>query len=382
MGRRQGQIMLRKFCTFPRGWKGLPVCSCLIVLGIWFLVAYVGIDSHNVHDLLINQELNRVREMDLSSSLRHPFRSQGLRRMRESNVTFVGVGKDIAGKLPSVLRQIGELAPFFGASRAIFAQGDSKDGTQALLESWAQESKGNRTILRTSSLLEKETSGHFVGQPMPREGRIAKARNVALEALFGGAGGAGGGGAATEFVIVVDLDILGWDPNGVADSFGRPGWDVMCAHGILLHGIYRDTYAFRSEGIDTNHHWAGKDHALYNISDTDYTVRRARLKVAQKRAREVMDAAAPVQAEFRPLQVRSCFGGLAIYKSAQLQSCRYAYRHAEPPFMLDCEHVLLHECLAARGANIYSNFNMKLWYGHSQVSTLSLKKVVSSLSPF
>ena len=112
----------------------------------------------------------------------------------------------------------------------------------------------------------------YRGGPLPREGRISKARNLVLDHLYHSP-------VATKYVMVVDMDVLGWDTNGVADSFGRKGWDVMCAHGILLHGIYRDTYAFRTIGINTNHHWAGKDHGVYNISDEDYKRFRSRLKV-------------------------------------------------------------------------------------------------------
>jgi hypothetical protein len=56
----------------------------------------------------------------------------------------------------------------------------------------------------------------------------------------------------TDFVINLDLDVVGWDLIGLLDSFGRKNWDVMCAHGIMSRGVYRDTYAFRMPGTDTN----------------------------------------------------------------------------------------------------------------------------------
>jgi hypothetical protein len=230
-----------------------------------------------------------------------------------------------------------------------------------------------------------EISGYFQGRPIPREGRIAKARNVAMDALAALP-------TQTQFVIAIDMDILGWDPNGVLDSFSRSGWDVMCSHGILLHGIYRDTYAFRYDGINTNHHWGGKDHSEYNISASEYMQNRARLKASQKRAREIMDSSNyqpgwwsslvnKKSYDLKPIQVKSCFGGLAIYRYEKMKHCRYSYRHEVPPYMLDCEHVLFHECITKHGqAQILSNFNMKLWYGHSQLSSLSFKKVWSSIS--
>ena len=66
------------------------------------------------------------------------------------------------------------------------------------------------------------------------------------------------------------------------------------------------------------------------------------------------------------IKVDSCFGGLAIYKYDMFDSCSYDYRHHDPPYMQDCEHVLLHECMSSKHhAKIYSNLNMRLWYGHS-----------------
>ena len=62
----------------------------------------------------------------------------------------------------------------------------------------------------------------------------------------------------------------------------------------------------------------------------------------------------------------SCFAGLAIYKSEIIKNCKYDYRHKEPPHMLDCEHVLFHECVRVLNkARVTTNPDMKLWYGHS-----------------
>ena len=49
---------------------------------------------------------------------------------------------------------------------------------------------------------------------------------------------------------------------------------------MLLQGIFRDTYAFRSPGIDTNHHKAGLDFTDYNLSETDLPKRRKHLLVS------------------------------------------------------------------------------------------------------
>lgn len=89
------------------------------------------------------------------------------------------------------------------------------------------------------------------------------------------------------------------------------------------------------------------------------------------------------------VKLDSCFGGLAIYKYAMLTSlftasstlchpvlihrsststvcrsnaiehCDYAYRYSEPPYMLDCEHVLFNKCsMEKNAARIVTNMNM------------------------
>ncbi len=138
---------------------------------------------------------------------------------------------------------------------------------------WAFLSPSNRTVIAHSNINVTEIDSEaFADAPLPREGRITRARNVALEALKQS--------KRTKYVIVIDLDILGWDPQGVVDAFGHSApWDVMCSHGILLHGIYRDTYAFRAPGINTNHHWCGQDYAKYNMTKADQMINRELLTV-------------------------------------------------------------------------------------------------------
>lgn len=74
-----------------------------------------------------------------------------------------------------------------------------------------------------------------------------------------------------------------------------------------------------------------------------------------------------------PLEVNSCFGGLAIYKyDSMVNDCTYTFRSTVPPYLVDCEHVFFHECLRKRNKDIkiVANPMMKLWYGHRSVDKL------------
>eukprot|EP00596_Hydrurales_sp_CCMP1899_P010462 CAMPEP_0119045718 /NCGR_PEP_ID=MMETSP1177-20130426/42157_1 /TAXON_ID=2985 /ORGANISM="Ochromonas sp, Strain CCMP1899" /LENGTH=318 /DNA_ID=CAMNT_0007017991 /DNA_START=344 /DNA_END=1301 /DNA_ORIENTATION=+ len=307
-----------------------------------------------------------------SDSIEHP--GPGRDVMANSNVTFLGVGRNLGDGLPKVLKQIENLAARFQYSRAIFVEGGSTDDTSLQLKNWVKSSIVNRTVITMPSNITYEKSGNFKGIKLPREGRLADARNVGLKELYR----LEKTGVKTEYVIIIDLDVLGWDPRGVLDSFkrnskvnGKAAWDVICANGVLMHGVYRDTYAFRTDKLNTNHHWAGGDHLAYNISLDSKKSYRLNLKLAQSQAQSLMNFAGYGQV----LKVQSCFGGLAIYRFEALAGCFYSYRHEEKPYMLDCEHVLFHKCMIEKHkARIFSNSNMKLWYGHSPLATVTFEK--------
>lgn len=253
----------------------------LFVVILWALVALIffspaSMSLGSLEDLLINERWQEPNTQWSPSESRHSSHP-GRPVMWKTNVTFLGVGRNLGSRLPIVLQQIEMLGNEFAYSRAIFVEGGSSDNTSSILREWAKSSNsGNRTIITMPGNDSFEKLGHFAGQKLPREGRLSNARNVGLSELYRLAGT----GVATEYVIVVDLDVLGWDPYGVSDSFVKSSsWDVICANGVLLHGVYRDTYAFRTPNLNTNHHWAGNDELLYNITAEEKKKYRQNLKV-------------------------------------------------------------------------------------------------------
>jgi glycosyltransferase involved in cell wall biosynthesis len=241
----------------------------------------------------------------------------------------------------------------FHESCAIFVEGDSIDNTLSILRRWAAHSPQRRTAISysTDSIADPNNDYSKEKGRLPREGRIAVSRNKALETLRGFA-------KQPDYVIVLDLDIHGVDPLGIADSFGRTTkWDVICANGVTLHGIYRDIYAFRRHDIYTNHHVV-----------FDHSLPEQRAFVQQNRTKfyDIMSTFTRSDGE-NLMQVDSCFGGLAIYRAEALQDCSYAFRWNDTQ-KVDCEHVLFHHCLVEQNnATIYHNPIMKLWYGSALV---------------
>jgi hypothetical protein len=87
---------------------------------------------------------------------------------------------------------------------------------------------------------------------------------------------------------------------------------------------------------------------------------RKALKKASHQAKLGVYALADAMSSQRmAVPVESCFGGLAIYRTELFGGCSYSHRYDVPPFMLDCEHVVLHKCMGDKHrAKIVSNPNM------------------------
>lgn len=98
----------------------------------------------------------------------------------------------------------------------------------------------------------------------------------------------------------------------------------------------------------------------------------------------------------KPVPVNSCFGGMALYKyetSVGAKACEYQYRYGSVSerYMLDCEHVLFHQCLSdnyqhsrsqdEKSLRIMSSPHMKIWYGHSSYQEIKWQSVIKSIVP-
>ena len=245
---------------------------CLTAWLLFFTLIYSRYPDA-IDDLLINQEISVVKTKPLNFAKNSV---SGRREMSGVNVTFMGVGKNIEKHADSFLQQVEELSSMFYGSQAIFVVGTSNDDSAAKLKKWAKKSDHNRTILELDDEHLVDTVGKFLGLPLPREGRIAAARNTALNYYRQQQA------HLTDYIINIDMDVIGWNLNGVQDSFGKKSqWDAVCANGVLLHGIYRDVYALRFPGMNTNHHLAGNDHEIYDIDSSQKDRNRNNLRVSE-----------------------------------------------------------------------------------------------------
>ena len=228
--------------------RTLILCSFSIFLCLFLELLFNSTTFFDsFRNLLINEGYIKVnRELQSPDGL-------ALAYMKSTSVTFLCLGKNVGSHLPGLLDQVDRLGSLFQRFNILFVDGDSTDNTKDLYQDYISRSRAiSKLYISVSSENWVENlSGQFFGKPLSREGRIAIARNAGLAELNKISD-------VSEFIIMVDADILGWNMDGVVNNFKRHDkWDIVCADGVMFNGIYRDVYAFRAPEIDTNHHWLG-----------------------------------------------------------------------------------------------------------------------------
>lgn len=235
------------------------------------ILFFLDIYPDALHDFLVNQNFITIESHPISLKLQYS--DTGKLVMQGSSVIIIGTGRNVGKHLKSFLGQVDSLCKDFNQSQVIFVIEKSTDDSLKILEKWSSESTYNRRIVSIDSMNEVEHVGVFENTLLPREGRIALARNLALSEARKQ--------PKADYIINIDMDIIGWNMNGVRDSFGRNDkWDIVCSNGVIVYGVYRDIYAFRAPSISTNHHLCGNDHKLYNISNEQKKLNRKHHEVA------------------------------------------------------------------------------------------------------
>jgi hypothetical protein len=201
----KGRCHLRKLQFFL-----MVVC----IFGLFIKLAYVFFSEYPdaMLDSLSNEEL-----LSISPRLNSPhihFSAAGADIMEQSSVTVIGVGKNVEHNLVSKLfKQFNELKKEFKEFRVILVLEDrpSFSADVHMIKEWEQALPAYRTLLFVNTSTMEDELAPVKGLKLPREGRIAVARNVALQRYRENVE------EQTDYVMVVDLDIVGWSLTGVQD---------------------------------------------------------------------------------------------------------------------------------------------------------------------
>jgi hypothetical protein len=247
---------------------------------------------------------------------------RGYAAMAESRVAITGLARDVGRILPLTIRRVENLARCFADTRIVVFENDSQDDTRLLLRRWAA---ADPRVDATSERLDDPVNP--ATRCLDRAGRMAFYRRRCQERVLERCPG-------FDAVIIVDFDVHGgFSIDGIASSFGWPGWDFVGSNGLICrrHGLTMN--ALRQ--YDT---WAMR-------FDADLTP----LSTAA--------AGGLVYERGTPLvPVTSCFGGLGIYTMAAYGRGCYGGD--------DVEHATFHRSLIAAGHDrLFLNPSQLVIYG-------------------
>ncbi len=260
--------------------------------------------------------------------------------MRGERAVFVGLARDCAGTLPSVLENLARKAAVFGESAFLFIENDSRDATRAILEAWCRGRP--RAMVLSPESPEVRSRQRCI--------RIAALRNqmaAAVRDRF----------ADFDLLVIADCDeanaMVVTDMTGLARAVDFLMADESRAAVFAnTTGTYYDLWALRHPQRCPDDIWeATMDHALrYGIGD-----------------QQAFDAVfaprlfgLPIDAP--PLEVDSAFGGLGIYRLARVLANAAVYEgykikpsagEARGVGWEQCEHVSFHGGLRAAGGRLF-----------------------------
>ena len=239
----------------------------------------------------------------------------------DQRVIFVATVKNAASYLPTTLRQMDELGAKFKSYQSLFFIDKNDDQTEQLLRDYVQKNPEQRQLI-----VDQSNQGG-------RTDRIAYARNQLMKTALGQ-----GYLHDNNLLIQVDMDDVftgpAIDEHALNQALGHlQTFDAICAN---PRGFYYDRWALRTQTAAENciqkhscektlDHWLGAD----------------------------FQGKQHIAPHLSPIPVQSCFGGMAIYKTATLRQCLahpqcvYRGRGSDWQRHKECEHVSFHSALQA-----------------------------------
>gem|GEM_PF-610257 len=234
-------------------------------------------------------------------------------RMRSSRVVICGLARDVAPLLDDTTARIESLGAMFSDYRAIIVENDSLDDTAQALRAWRKRNARVEVISETLS----QPAWDNVDKPM-RFNALAERRNRYLELACARH-------HDYDYVVVLDMDLpRGFSMDGIANTFGRDGWDAVASNGLFVRlkgkpgpaPMFYDAAAYMAK----NGSQSNEEINALNFSKGEPLV-----------------------------PVVSAFGGLCVYRMPAF-SCGARYNGSQ------CEHLAFHRAMASTGfGRIYLN---------------------------
>lgn len=222
------------------------------------------------------------------------------KQMKKRRAVFVGAARNCSIHLPGVLRNLSSLATLYGDCAFFFAISDCVDDTHSILDLWLRQGRQGSVI----------DLGTLSGRLPLRTTRIATARNACMSEVHNSIF------STFDHLVVVDLDDVLSKPIPVGPFVEAIEWleEESTRAGVFANATprYYDIWALRHDI------WCPQDcwHAIWERDEAE-TFDAAKM-------REVYARQIVLPATLPPLQVRSAFGGLGIYKMKYTSGLHYS----------------------------------------------------------
>ena len=250
----------------------------------------------------------------------------GVTRTSADSAVFVGVARNCARWLPAVLDNLSRLSQLHARSAFVFAVSDSTDSTAALLRSWMAARAGRVIDL-----------GDLAGRFELRTQRIAHARNACLDDLRHSPW------SGYSRLVVADMDDVLAVPVDAAAYARASAWLGAAADRAAVFASaaprYYDIWALRHPTWSPHDCW----HRIWG--------RPVRESFEAAKFREVFARQIVLPRQLPPIEVRSAFGGLGVYRMSY--ALNSAYVGLDGQGHETSEHVAFNETIGRAGGRLH-----------------------------
>ncbi len=235
--------------------------------------------------------------------------------------------RSTARYLPGVLANLDALGRCYDRCAFVFVENDSEDDTRARLRAWTAQRPEAHLI---------ELDGLDVAYPK-RTDRLAACRNAYIDFIRNSPC------ASYDHLVMLDADEVNFGPIDLEGFVRGRDWLVQTgAAAVFANSLpfYYDIYALRHP------QWCPRN----MLKEVNWRPDGSDLGVARQRF--VYDRQIPIPTTAEPVEVRSAFGGLAIYRMADaLAGARYVGLNKHGAQV--CEHVSFNRALVRAGKRLF-----------------------------
>lgn len=243
------------------------------------------------------------------------------------SAVFVGTARDCARWLPDVLANLAKLSQLYDRTAFIFAVSDATDATATLLRNWMGKERAGKVL----------DLGELAGRFELRTERIAFARNACLEEVRGSAF------AEYGHLVVADMDDVLAAPLDLGSYVRAAEWlDASPDRAAVFASAspcYYDIWALRHPTWCPHDCW----HRIWGRPGGE--------SFEAAKFREVFARQIVLPPQMEPIEVRSAFGGLGLYRMPYALNARYLGLDAEGREV--SEHVAFNEAIASAGGRLF-----------------------------